>query len=486
MLNLLLAPFMKTIIQGILAVVAAILHATVLQPYTFEFSAVPQQIWTLTDYVALAGAGVLFSWEAINYIWHPWTGSQNVPSRLIGRAALAILLAQSSYWLLGLMLQVNNALVTDLLRQFANLGPFSVIDDLVQSYALPLWELLIVLAFLAGVLGVVFTWAMRVAELILMLALAPVAAILSMTEAFAGAWRWLVREFAAAAFSQSMWALTLVLTFWTFSGEGIIATSSGLIGQLGVGERLILNCLVGGAFLVLSFRAQGWLKGLLFQRSGIATGDHGALELAAVYAAGKMVSGAWGAQIGQGLGQLGIGRYSDGWMRAEAARGVRSAQIGAEPEFAVPTSIARSQGTQAAMVDPTARGEHQVAEAASQMALASPLTAAAQATRGAATRDAKPVGTHDALHMLQGHAEAQRIFRSMYPPNPYTAQVSEPPPNPFTGRTAQQFLEYAGVPQLPGETKYGVPEGDPELVAYQADRGGGTSTVLSNVSDSQN
>ena len=473
MLNLLLAPFMKTIIQGILAVVAAILHATVLQPYTFDFSAVPQQIWTLTDHVALAGAGVLFSWEAINYIWHPWTGSQNVPSRLIGRAALAILFAQSSYWLLGLMLQVNNALVTDLLRQFATLGPFSAIDYLVQSYALPLWELLLVLAFLAGVLGVVFTWAMRVAELVLMLALAPVAAILSMTEAFGGAWRWLVREFAAAAFSQSMWALTLVLTFWTFSGEGIIATGSGLIGQLGVGERLILNCLVGGAFLVLSFRAQGWLKGLLFQRSGIATGDHGALELAAVYAAGKMVSGAWGAQIGQGLGQLGIGRYSDGWMRAEAGRGVRSAQIGAEPQFAVPTSIARSQQTLAGAADPEARGMQQMAEAAGHLVAAAPIVAAAQATRGAATRDAHAVGTHGQADVARGHTQAAAIFAQMYPPNPHTAQGSEPPPNPFTGRTAQQFLEYVGVPQLPGETKYGVPEGDPEPVAYQADRAGG-------------
>ncbi len=472
MIDLLLAPFIKNIIQGILAVVAAILHATVLQPYTFAFSTVPQQIWTVTDHVALAGAGVLFSWEAINYMWHPWTGSQNAPSRLIGRAGLAILLAQSSYWTLGLMLQVNNALVADLLAQFANLGQFSAIDSIVQANYLQVWVLLITVAFLAGVLGVVFTWAMRVAELILMLALAPIAAILSMTEAFGGAWRWLVREFAAAAFSQSMWALTLVLMFWTFSGSGIVAaTGSGLIGQLGVAERLVLNCFVGGAFLILSFRAQTWLKGLLFQRSGISTGDHGALELAAVYTAGKMVTGAWGAQIGQGLGQMGIGRFSEGWMRAEASRGVKSAQIGAEPQFAVPTSIARSQGTQAAMADPASRGEHQVAEAASQIALASPLTAAAQATRGAATRDAKPVGTHDALNMLGGHAGAQRIFRSMYPPNPYTAQGSEPPPNPFTGRTAQQFLEYVGVPHLPGETKYGVPVGDPEVVAYQANRG---------------
>lgn len=448
MVNLMLDPWLQQIIQGIVSVIAAILHATVLRPYTFGYSGVPHEIWLVTDRIAWAAAGVIFSWEAIQYIWHPWTGSQNSPSLLIGRTMLAVLFAQASYWLLDLMLQVNNALVTDLLRDFATLGPLSNMNAVAQNQSLPFWILALIVVFLAGVLGIVFTWAARVAELILMVAIAPVAAILSLTESFRGAWRWLVREFAAAAFSQSVWALTVTLMFWALAG-GVLgpATSNPSV-------QVVLSCVVGLGFVALSFRAQRWLKGLLFGQGGIAGVEHGVLELAAVYAAGRAVTGAYGAQIGQAMGRAGIGRYSQGWMRAEAGRSVQSAQVAALPEFAVPASIARSQGSLAAMADPAARGYQQVNEAARILSNASPVVASAQATRDATFKTAEPAGRHDDLRMAAGQRQAERMFERMYPPNPHTTPPPPWPPNPYTGHSTEDFLRLVreDLARLPGGT----------------------------------
>lgn len=453
MVNLMLDPWLRQIIQGIIAVIATILHATVLRPYTFGYSGVPHEIWLVTDRIAWATAGVIFSWEAIQYVWHPWTGSQNSPSLLIGRTFLAVLFAQASYWLLDLMLQVNNALVTDLLRDFATLGPLSNLGAVAANTSLPFWILALIVVFLAGVLGIVFTWAARVAELILMVAIAPVAAILSLTESFRGAWRWLVREFAAAAFSQSVWALTVTLMFWALAG-GVLgpATSNPSV-------QVVLSCVVGLGFVALSFRAQRWLKGMLFGQSGIAGVEHGVLELAAVYAAGRAVTGAYGAQIGQAMGRAGLGRYSRGWLQAEAGRSVQSAQVAAQPEFAVPTSIARSRGSLAGMMDPEARGYQQLSEASKLLTNASPLVASAQATRDGIFKTAKPAGSHDAARTFEGRAQAAAIFDSMYPPNPYTTPPPPWPPNPYTGHSTEDFLRlvHENLATTPGKRAPGSP-----------------------------
>ena len=369
-----------------------------------------------------------------------------------------MLFAQASYWLLDLMLQVNNALVTDLLRDFATLGPLSNLGAVAANTSLPFWILALIVVFLAGVLGIVFTWAARVAELILMVAIAPVAAILSLTESFRGAWRWLLREFAAAAFSQSVWALTVTLMFWALAG-GVLgpATSNPSV-------QVVLSCVVGLGFVALSFRAQRWLKGMLFGQSGIAGVEHGVLELAAVYAAGRAVTGAYGAQISQAMGRAGIGRYSQSWMRAEAGRSVQSAQVAALPEFAVPASIASSQRELASLGDPTARGYQQIAGAAGLLSSAAPIVASAQATRNAVYHAAKPAGGHTATNMDIGRDQAGNIFDTMYPPNPHTATAPPVPPNPYTGHSTEDFLaavrqRLAEPTQQPKGPSYGATSG---------------------------
>jgi len=459
-LNLFLNPWMVAIIQGITQVIAAILQATVLHPYVFDGSTVPADIWQVTDHIAWAGAGVLFIWECLQYIWHPWTGSRNSPSQLIGRTVLAVLLAQSSYWLLDLMLQVNDAMVSTLLHDFATLGPLNSLGALASNTSLPFWILVVVLIFLAGVLGIVFSWAARVAELILLVAIAPVAAILSLTDSFRGSWRWLIREAASAAFAQSMWALTVTLMLWSMEG-GVIGSASGITDP---GVQLALSCIVGLGFVALSFKSQRWLKGLLFGQQ-VADGSHGVAELAAVYMAARTVSGAYGAQIGSAMGQLGIGRYSQGWMQTEAARSVQSAQVAAQPAFAVPMSVARSQGAMAAMRDPEARDAMQSSEAMQQMVNADPMVAAANATRSQVNKRARSVGGHSRAAMYEGGQDARSMFEAMYPrPAPPGAST-----NPYTGRDATQYLSDVQRSLLPGKTTYGVP------VEPLAESGGGES-----------
>lgn len=460
MLNLFLNPWMVSIIQGISAVIAAILQATVLHPYVFDGSAVPADIWNVTDHIAWAAAGVLFLWECLQWIWHPWTGSRNSPSQLIGRLVLAVLLAQSSYWLLDMMLQVNDAMVSTLLHDFATLGPLNSLGALASNTSLPFWILAVVLIFLAGVLGIVFSWAARVAELILLVAVAPVAAILSLTDSFRGSWRWLIREAASAAFAQSMWALTVTLMLWSMEG-GVIGPGSGVTAP---GVQLALSCVVGLGFVALSFKSQRWLKGLLFGQQ-VTEGSHGVAELAAVYMAARTVSGAYGAQIGSALGSVGIGRYSQGWMQAEAGRSVQAAQVAAQPEFAVPMSVARSQGAMAAMRDPEARDAMQSAEATQQLVSAAPIVASASAARSKAAARAKAAGYHGRAAMETGQQDAKAIFDAMYPrpdrPGPST--------NPYTGRDATQYLSDVQRSLLPGKTTYGVP------VEPLAESGGGQS-----------
>lgn len=239
----------------------------------------PWNLWTLMDHIAWAAAPILVGYEAIQYILHPWTGSDNAPGKLIGLAILVLLLAQASYGLLNLMLVVNNALVQHILGVtfIAGLGKMSDLAKGLAAGGEALWLVVIVLVFLIGLFGAVISWGFRVAELILMVALAPIAAVLSLTESFHGAWRWPVREFASAAFSQSMWALPVILTLATLAGKGVVALGpgAGVSQQAAVAFHLLMSVAVAGGFLRLTFQTQKWLKGLLSQQFGASQSSHG-------------------------------------------------------------------------------------------------------------------------------------------------------------------------------------------------------------------
>ncbi len=432
MLSGMLKSVMGSVISGILSLIVGILHATILRPFTFDYSMVPSQVWHVTDHVAWMFAGVLFCYEAIQYMLHPWTSSQNSPSRLIGRTGLAILMAQASYWLLGLMLQVNNVTVTYLLGHFTRVHYQSALSAFTAAENMNLWILLVVVVFLLALIGMVVTWAARAGELLVLLALAPVAAILSLTERFQGAWRWLIGEFAVAAFSQAAWALSLMITFLAISGEGVIP--AGSIG--GTAGQVLINALVGLGCIIVSFNVQSKLKGLVFGQQGTTNINHGAAEMAAAYGAARLATGTFGPQIEAGLGQMGIGRYSEGGMRAMAGVGVRQAQIQSEAQYAAPMAQARSEGQMAAMRDSGARGAMQQAEAMGQVVSSAPIVAVAQATRKAAMDGAKPVWRASPQQQATAAATIREVYEAAYPsPNPYTAQPAgeDVPPNPYTG-----------------------------------------------------
>ena len=432
MLTGLLMGVMSKVVSGMLTLISGILHATILRPFTFNYSLVPAQVWHLTDHVAWMGAGVLFSYEAINYIFHPWSNSQNAPSRLIGRTALAILAAQSSYWSLGLMLTVNNVMVTYFLAHFTQVHYQSAISAFTAAESMGLWEVLVVVVFLFALLGMVVSWAARAGELLFFLAIAPIAAILSISERFQVSWRWLVGEFAVAAFSQAAWALSLMITFLAISGEGVIPAST--VG--GTAGQVLINALVGLGCIIVSFNVQSKLKGLVFGQQGTSNISHGGAEMAAAFGAAQLATGLYGPQIQAGLGAMGIGRYSEGGMRAMAGVAVRQAQVAAQPEFAAPMAAARAQGQMEALNDPGARTAIQGAEIAQQAASADPGVATAQATRAAATKAATPVWSASSTQRAAGESNARKVFERMYgAPNPYTVVdvPGEASINPFTG-----------------------------------------------------
>ncbi len=432
MLSGLLTSLMGKIISGILTLIVGILHATILRPFTFNYSMVPAQVWHTTDHVAWMAAGVLFSYEAINYIFHPWTNSQNAPSRLIGRAGLAILMAQSSYWSLGLMLTVNNVMVTYFLAHFTQVHYQSAISAFTAAESMNLWILLVVVVFLLALIGMVVSWAARAGELLFFLAIAPIAAILSISERFQVSWRWLVGEFAVAAFSQAAWALSLMITFLAISGEGVIPakTVGGTAGQV------LINALVGLGCIIVSFNVQSKLKGLVFGQQGTSNISHGGAEMAAAFGAAQLATGLYGPQIQAGLGAIGIGRYSQSGMRAMAQVGVRQAQIQSEAQYAAPMAAAHATGQVNAAADPAARQAMQDAETAQQAVSAAPQVAAAQATRAAQTKAATPVWSPSPLQQSAGQANARQTFESMYGPNPYTIDIEpnqQTAVNPYTG-----------------------------------------------------
>lgn len=439
MLTGLLMGVMSKVVSGILSLIGGILHATILRPFTFNYSMVPAQIWHVTDHVAWLGAGVLFSYEAIQYMLHPWTGSQNAPSKLIGRTGLAILMAQSSYWSLGLMLTINNVMVTYFLAHFTQVHYQSAISAFAAAESMNLWILLVVVVFLLALIGMVVSWAARAGELLFFLAIAPIAAILSISERFQVTWRWLVGEFAVAAFSQAAWALSLMITFLAISGEGVIPAKT--VG--GTSGQVLINALVGLGCIVVSFNVQSKLKGLIFGQQGTSNINHGGAELAAAFAGAQLATGAFGPQIQAGLGAAGIGRYSEGGMRAMAGVAVRQAQVAAQPEFAAPMAQARAEGQINAALDPAARTAIQGAETMGHVVSSHPTVAAAQATRSAVTRSAPTAGAWSPEQQSEGKSQAQRFYQRVYgtEPNPYTAPPSEEEGaigvNPYTGHTMQ-------------------------------------------------
>lgn len=456
MLTLILSPFMQGIINSILAVIGTILDHTMLAPYTFSNSALPLNLWRMTDHIAWALAPIVVIYEAIQYMWHPWTGSQNSPGKLIGRAILVVMFAQASYGLLNLMLTVNNALVHHILGEpfIAALGSVSALARALQASTLALWLVVIVLIFLVALLGAVLSWGFRAAELILMVALAPIAAVLSLTDAFHGTWRWLVREFASAAFSQSMWALTVMLMLATLAAKGATGTPLALLTSLGI----------GGGFLRLTFQAQRWLKGMLYQQSGISQADHGIMELAAAYGAAQMASRTFAPQMALAQAALtGTGKASAGYLAAQAEIGTRQTEAAnsLEYDFAPRRHQAEWQGDTAAYQDPGARGAYQRKEVSGMAAASAPAVQAAKATEKAAGQQAKPVWMAGPVENVVGAAQAADVYADMYGfegvNNPYTRKDPPVPPNPYTGHTAEQILAMWEVPALPGKTTYGVP-----------------------------
>lgn len=450
MLTGLLMGVMSKVVSGILSLIVGILHATILRPFTFDYSLVPAQIWHVTDHVAWMFAGVLFCYEAINYMFHPWTNSQNAPSKLIGRTGLAILMAQSSYWSLGLMLTVNNVMVTYFLAHFTTVHYQSAISAFTAAENMNLWILLVVVVFLLALIGMVVSWAARAGELLFFLAVAPIAAILSISERFSGTWRWLVGEFAVAAFSQAAWALSLMITFLAISGEGVIPANT--VG--GTAGQVLINALVGLGCIIVSFNVQSKLKGLIFGQQGTSNINHGGAEMAAAFGAAQLATGVWGPQIQAGLGAAGIGRYSESGMRAMAGVGVRQAQVAAEPQFAAPMAAARAQGQSNAAHDPEARHAMQVAEAAQMAVSSAPIVATAQATRRAAMDGATSVWRPNAMQQSMGEHSARQIFRDMYGPNPFTVDVSQTADagasvNPYTGHQIVP-VDSGGYPPAPG------------------------------------
>lgn len=464
MLTSLLSGFVDSLYTGMFQAIAWLLGHTVLYPYTFSMSGtVPYQVWSIMRNVAMAGAVILLMYEGLRFSLS--ANAESAPSRLLPRAGLALLMVWFSYDLLNIMLQVNNALVTTILDHFGGVPQFSTLGNVLALAHVPFWESLVLLMLPISLLFMCFSWCWRVAELVLFLVMSPIAAVLTITERFSGAWRWVVGEFASAAFSQAIWALTIWLFMLFFSGTGVIPTHGGVLpATTGVTFRTLLNNFVGVAFVVMSFSAQSKLKAMLFNQVGTSRAEHGALEMAAAYAGARAATGMWGPQIDASLGAAGIGRYSEGGLRAQAWMNTRRAQTNARPEFAVPTAAAQAWGQVAAMDDPGARHAMQVQQTMGHAVGSHPMVAAAAATEAQAKKGTQSVWTAPAEGKdgtKAGQVAAKGAFARMYPPNPFVKPEGPPPLiyNPNTGHT----FRYIGVsepgPELPDPGS--VPQLDP-------------------------
>jgi hypothetical protein len=219
---------------------------------------------------------------------------------------------------------------------------------------------------------------------------------------------------------------------------------------------------IGGGFLRLTFQAQRWLKGMLYQQSGISQADHGIMELAAAYGAAQMASRTFAPQMALAQAALtGTGKASRGYQAAEAEIGTRRAETEASADFAPRRHQAQWQGETAALGNAGSRAAYQARQVMTHAALSDPAVQAAKATESATGKQAKPVWSASLEEREVGAGQAAQVYGGMYGfeglNNPYTRKQPPMRPNPYTGHTVEQMQALWRLPALPGKTTYGVP-----------------------------
>jgi hypothetical protein len=451
MLASLLTGLVGSLVQSFEVAVAWLLQHTVLSPFTLGYNSVALTAWHVMLAAAWGIAALLVTYECVRFSIQPMTDAANAPAKIFGRAALAMTFAASSYYIADLALRTNNLLVTGILAAMSA-GPGQTIStSLFAAANMGLWLLLIVLVAILGLLFACVSWIVRACEIVLLVAIAPVAFAVSIAESGGHALRWWSTEFIAAVFSQSMWALTIVLAVWSFAGGGVHATpATSLLGSMLANApaefRVLVTTLMGLGFIYLSFQSQRWLKGMIHGQQA-SRHQIGAGELAMGYMAARAATGAVaGPQGAEFLARYGLGRASEGAMRAQAAASTRMAGVMAQPEFAVPMAAARANATFEAEANPTSRQAGQRARTMQTLSQANPLEAAAGATRMQATRQVRAqartseagggpsIPQHDRSAVDAGLAASGAAWTRMHVGNPYTAAPIdvESAPNPYT------------------------------------------------------
>lgn len=279
---------------------ATILHTIVLAP-----AMIPANIKSIYNdalYLSTFIIAVSTAYAFLKTSMQSLTGQGESVQDIVGRAILAVILAQSSWTIfMDILIPLNNDIVTGILQSFGNIDP-----SLAGGWTLPVVGItaliagtmsigglmilaLLAVAFCIGLIVATVVWCVRSAELMRLIILAPIAASFIPAGRQVVSWRWLVQEMISTIFSQSMMALMVYLAFFTITGGG---TNSGTDiwnpKMVNDPNMAVINFALGVTMLFMSVHGHAVLKGMM---NGQSIGsDHGA------------VAAGMGAMVGRSIG----------------------------------------------------------------------------------------------------------------------------------------------------------------------------------------
>lgn len=331
-------------LNALLQITAFFLNSIVLRQASVP--SIVETIWHQSANVSTALITLTTIYALVKSSAQSLHGSAEDTKDIIGRAIVAVFLAQSSWTIfMEWLLPLNNVVVTGIMQAFNNininvaqglilpsasaLGVLAGVAMVGWYYALALLAILLIIAILVAVV----VWLVRDVEIIMLIILAPIAASFTTISRNVNSWRWLVTEFISTIFSQSVLALFMYTSFSIMMSSGSVQLNTNMVSSPG---DMLWNFAIGVTGVFMSFKAHSWLRGMITGER--VTGDHGALALAAGFAAAKMGSsfmpGGAALNAKTALGQMGLGEFSAGNRRLQAARQANSSKSMFEnPDF---------------------------------------------------------------------------------------------------------------------------------------------------------
>jgi hypothetical protein len=257
------------LVQTVAGPAEALLQSSLTQPYPFGPGA--YSVWLFMRDLALAGLTALLAYGALRHMLATALGLPGAsPAVLIARTLVAATGAAFSLTLIQWLLSGNAAVVRGLMAASAGSGgPLSGLladaslaagaSAAAATMGLIAPEVL-ALACLAAALWVVAAYYLRAAEILLLAALTPVAAVLWLLPEASGVWEAVMAESIVAIFTQA----AQLLLVW-------LAAAAGMAGTGGPLGDLLLTL----ALLVMLARVRPLLQALI--RGGRPQGGWGAL-----------------------------------------------------------------------------------------------------------------------------------------------------------------------------------------------------------------